>query len=121
MKYLTVLLVLLVSIGVYAQNTKVIRLTDSDAITVKKAYDALQEANKNWELTQKFIKEKYVDKSTGFEYGFEFSDDFKNVVPKPYNYKECGYGYGGIYTFPSPPCIYYTTPSITDPAPFIIK
>jgi len=120
MKYLTVLLVLLVSIGVYAQNTKVIRLTDSDAIMVKRAYDVLQDANKNWELTQKFIKEKYVDKSTGFDYGFEFSDDFKNVVPKPLHYEGCGYN-TGYNTLSYPPCVYLTTPNITDPPPFVIK
>ena len=91
----------LVAISVSAQTANVIELDPQDSIRAQKAWNALQKAQTEWDKTRSDIDDKYVNIGPegvvlnlktgrgyqqplpGFSYGFEFSRDFKHIVPKP--------------------------------------
>jgi hypothetical protein len=86
----------------FAQSANVIELEAADAARARKAWDALQKAQAEWDDLRDQIGNKYTltkqddahcagitlkDKyygcpMKGFENGFEFSKDFKFIVPK---------------------------------------
>lgn len=100
-----IVIVLLLAGTVGAQSANVIELRPGDADRAKKSWEALQLAQADWESVQKAIGSRYVYKAPcvasssgvwppsseefcirnpkeGFENGFEFSKDFKYIVPK---------------------------------------
>jgi hypothetical protein len=90
---LVMLVTLLYLAVVHAQDAYVIRLDDADALNVKNKWEALQQAQKEWNDERKAIRKKYlIGKSgrlaakdgmvrEGFEGGFTFSKDFFYIVP----------------------------------------
>lgn len=104
MRKLLLIPVLLICSSLGAQEAHVIALKSEDAAHARCAWERLQKAQKEWEQVQKDIEEDYLrvpteskDASTtlsifnsgrtyrkGFESGFQFSSDFKYIVPKPY-------------------------------------
>ena len=83
MKRLAIILLLAGSLS--AQTANVIELSPADTITAKAAWQNLQDAEKKWKDEQSVIGRKYatLPGNPGFEHGFEFSKDFKYIVPKP--------------------------------------
>lgn len=84
----------LISIPVFAQSAKVIQLDTADAAEAKQVYQQMQDAQKAWNDIQKRIASKYVEErfvaqtgtkltknKKGWENGFNFSEDFKSIVP----------------------------------------
>jgi hypothetical protein len=100
------LLVLVVAVAALAQDANVIELDHSDSLRVEAAYKALQKAQADWDKVRDDIGEKYTERPVntggaggcslvvtnggkehcwkeGFTYGtFEFSKDFRFIVPK---------------------------------------
>ena len=88
----------LAALTVWAQTANVIELEPYDTARAQKAWDALQKAQVEWDLERGHISGRYVEKSCGpnenkliigsacsvpgFESGFEFSKDFRFIVPK---------------------------------------
>lgn len=86
--------------AVFAQSANVIELEPADGARVQKAWDALQKAQADWDAVHHDIEMKYTTRpgNTGgagmcvvnadycykeaFDDGFEFSTDFKFIVPK---------------------------------------
>jgi hypothetical protein len=88
-----ILFVLVVAVTVGAQTANVIELDPADTARAKKAWDALQKAQAEWDLTTDYIRLNYVmtKDSKGVKVcgefqsvscGFEFSKDFRFIVPK---------------------------------------
>ena len=105
MKSLLVAIVL--SLAVFAQTAKVVVLKPAEAAQAKKLHEALDAAKKDADDFDNEIAARYTWEESGFtvsngawhstkvgwEYGFEFSEDFRFVVPKPYQAKapmNCG-------------------------------
>lgn len=106
MKFYLPLALLVAMLGgtVFAQTANVIELEPTDALRAKKAWDALQKAQGEWDTVRSAVGQKYAERpsdSVGsghcwitlndgqlhcwheqFENGFEFSKDFKFIVPK---------------------------------------
>ena len=104
------LIALLLASSVFAQTANVIELEPADTARAQKSWDALQKAQLDWASTQQFLSNRYttVDENDpnastlttyvwrnddpkitgkrhyrkGWEAGFEFSKDFKFIVPK---------------------------------------
>lgn len=114
---LAAILVLAVSLG--AQTANVIELEPADTAKAQKAWDALQRAQKDWDAVVFSMNKQYIappipctwGSSTGeqgpagcsypkkgFESGFEFSKDFKFIVPKSAEFKQ---GIYPAYTLPA--------------------
>lgn len=92
---------LLLAVGVGAQNAKVIQIDRDDARDAKAKWEALQKAQADWDAVAERVKKDYVyvSKSSqecgsqfmnvdycyrkGWENNFDFSTDFKFIVPKP--------------------------------------
>lgn len=106
MKFLVAIFFLLAASTLGAQTANVIELEPSDAAKAQKAYADLQAAQLFWDSTSAYIGRKYahagncvttdsqnnitggwgpcaISPVSGFENGFEFSKDFKYIVPKP--------------------------------------
>jgi hypothetical protein len=116
MKYLIAFLLAALSVG--AQTANVIELKPADTAQAQKAWDALQKAQREWENVQETIGSKYVytgpvwaiggtgmkeihQPVAGFDGGFEFSKDFKYIVPKLPEQKPYPYGqWGGVVGTP---------------------
>jgi hypothetical protein len=97
----TIMALLAVSVMVVAtQQAKVIHLKTEDQATAKKLYAELQAAQKAWDQFNTKISERYTQGvgrnaldlcsggkqgcyKPGFHFGFEFSEDFSVIVPKP--------------------------------------
>ena len=85
-----ILLVLLAAAGtVGAQSANVIELDIVDSIRAERVWNQLQKAQKEWEQVREDVANKYVNTGKGyplprpgFESGFEFSKDFRFIVPK---------------------------------------
>ena len=87
----------------FAQTANVIELKPTDTIRVQKAWDNLQKAQHEWDQVRDEMNVRYVLKADslifqehqqsvkvplpGFENSFEFSKDFKFIVPKPLEVK----------------------------------
>lgn len=90
---------------VFAQTANVIELDPPDTARAQKAWDALQKAQAEWDATRDSVGLRYAvtpgasifslncgpirdggitcqHTRPGFENGFEFSKDFKYIVPK---------------------------------------
>jgi hypothetical protein len=117
---LSIVLVLLCAVTVGAQTANVIELKPEDSSRAQKAWDDLQKAEAGWKDVQDQIDMKYVEvpfdgksggtftwpgdvkngfrPKSGFNGGFEFSQDFKYIVPKPVTIVNGTYSYpiGGI-------------------------
>lgn len=93
--------ILLLVVAARSQDAEVIELSESDSTRAHEAWLKLQGAQSAWDKLQTEIEAKYVRLSKGncekagmiyysdgsciyqdFNYGFEFSKDFKFVVPK---------------------------------------
>lgn len=89
--------VLFFAIPAFPQSANVIALSADDTTRVKKAWDALQKAQKDWDDTRESITNGYLvapsDKESGcmsptpIKKGwgcgdFDFSKDFRFIVPK---------------------------------------
>ena len=104
-----ILVVLLLSIAAFTQAGKVLELDLADAKEAKSAYDDMTRANKRMADFNQRMREKYLvvkdgsDSAAsniatcltgtangcayyrkGWENGFEYSDDFRFMVPSPY-------------------------------------
>lgn len=105
MKRIVILAVLLLTaIGAFSQTARVIQLDKPDAQEAKQKWEKLQAAQAEWDAFQERVKNDYTLVSPankeagniissgpnnlavrkGFESGFEFSADFKFIVPKVY-------------------------------------
>ena len=104
MKLILVVASLFLSGTVFAQTANVIELSATDTAKAQKAWDVLQKAQAEWNGLQEEIKQKYTFNTSqkddpnclgatvngkyygcpkkGFENGFEFSKDFRFIVPK---------------------------------------
>jgi hypothetical protein len=101
MKPLLAFLLLASALTVGAQTANVIELTPADQARAQKAWDALQKAQTEWNDVRDSLDDKYVHNGQpwasvgtalggkvlrqpqpGFENGFEFSSDFRFIVPK---------------------------------------
>ena len=95
--FMKMFLVSLIAIAsCFAQEAKVIQLSKEDATRVKATYEALQKAQADWEAIKRKIADTYTTANgetrsvtivEGREYKsdwvkFEFSEDFKFIVPK---------------------------------------
>jgi hypothetical protein len=126
-KRLLVAVVLLAASGVLAQTANVIELSPVDAARAQKAWDTLQRAQAEWKETQKDMEVKYVPLgakghctiatdgrclSDEWINGFEFSKDFKAIVPKTWTQTWTAGG-NTILTpaYPTYPCWGWTTPT----------
>jgi hypothetical protein len=106
-KSLLTVVVLIVAGSIGAQEARVIPLKSEDAAHARCTWERLQKAQKEWDDVQESVRNDYVlvpenDKDAsnvvlsiqggahtyrrGFESGFEFSSDFKYIVPKAVNY-----------------------------------
>jgi hypothetical protein len=95
MKPLILLAVLLAAMTVGAQTANVIELTPADQARAQKAYGAYVKAETEWNRLEAEIGKRYIDSQrlvvsehttippAGFENGFEFSRDFRFIVPRP--------------------------------------
>lgn len=114
MKYrrLLIMICLLGTSSVLAQTANVIELSPNDAARAQKAWDTLQKAQAEWKAVRSDIEKSYVKRAClvigctstsveGFESDFEFSKDFKVIVPKAATWITTG-GSGTIV--PSYPC-----------------
>jgi hypothetical protein len=112
------LLVLVVAVAALAQDANVIELDQSDSLRVETAYKALQKAQADWDKVRRDIGEKYTERPSntggnghctpiidgkqhcykeGFDYEeFQFSKDFRFIVPKPESHPVTQYGYGDL-------------------------
>jgi hypothetical protein len=102
---LAVLVFLLVASTVFCQTANVLELTPADQARAQKAWDAKQKADVEWDRVRADIGNRYASKAPcvaslsgvwppsnegqcihqakeGFESGFEFSSDFRFIVPK---------------------------------------
>lgn len=96
---LVMLVLLAVTVG--AQTANVVELSQADYERAQKAWDTLQKAKADWEDLTKDIDKRYLQIQlvkqgqymacndgrcvpSEYMYGFEFSKDFKFIVPKPY-------------------------------------
>lgn len=124
MKTIMFVLALLFAGTVGAQTANVIELSPNDSVRVQKAWDDLQKAQAKWKDVNDQIDMQYVEipydgtlgslvitfeslrngyhPRPGFSNGFEFSTDFKYIVPKltvdpksPIQYSN-----GGVVTTP---------------------
>jgi hypothetical protein len=121
------ILVLFVATGVFAQSANVIQLEPSDSARAQKAWDALQKAQAEWDALYDEFQDKYivvlksndhstVQRSSGkavsvpsdWARGFEFSKDFKAVVPK--TMVTTGTTITGSWTYPNCWSVPSTTP-----------
>lgn len=78
----------------HSQEAHVIALKSNDAAHARCTYERLQKAQKEWEEVKEQIQADYVTvegkpgtiilavPKQGFENGFQFSEDFKYIVPK---------------------------------------
>lgn len=80
-KIILFILIALFSIGVGAQDAKVKYLSTSDASEAKAAYEKFVAARKEWEAVQARVKRIYVTPDISWPGDFEFSTDFKVIVP----------------------------------------
>lgn len=94
MKKILIFALLATSLG--AQTANVIELKPDDALKVKTAWQELQKAEARWKDVNDLIDFSYVEvpyenalisgrsyhPREGFQNGFEFSNDFKYIVPK---------------------------------------
>jgi hypothetical protein len=100
------LCLLLIAAPMLAQTAKVVELKPEEAAEAKQLHDAADRAKKAADEFDAKIGERYVwsEGSTansyslkpGWPYGFEFSDDYRFIVPKPYQAQApsaCGYGF----------------------------
>lgn len=109
----------LAAVGVSAQNAKVIQIDKDDARDAKAKWEALQKAQADWDAVTERVKKDYLIISanskecgsiafgnssggscyrSGWEIGFDFSSDFKFIVPKPRQFiNGCNGGFGGPY------------------------
>lgn len=87
-------------LAAWPQTANVIEITTTDASRVKSAWTMLQKAQADWDAVSSEMEKKYVNVGPeglalnpatgkgylqplkGFEYGFEFSKDFRFIVPK---------------------------------------
>lgn len=88
-----ILLILLFTVNAYAQTAKVIQLSDEDAAQAKSLYQQKKDIEqKISDLQIKILenymsvphpksKDKYFLLKEGWDTGFEYSEDFKFVVP----------------------------------------
>ena len=105
MKSIIVVVALLFAGTLGAQTANVIELKPEDSTKVQKAWDELQRAQARWKDVNDQIDMQYVEvpydgsmgnlvisaevlkngyhRRDGFLAGFEFSTDFKYIVPKP--------------------------------------
>ena len=101
MKVILVLASLFLAGTVFAQTANVIELSPADILRAHQAWDTLQTAQENWTAVRKSIGDKYTTRPNntggastctinepsicyreGFMSGFEFSKDFRFIVPK---------------------------------------
>lgn len=105
MKIFVLLALLIFATAAFPQSANVVELEAADAAGVEKAWVQLQAAQTIWELKQAYIQRKYIERDvtcahnpdwkaqtryscdvalsvSGFENGFEFSKDFRFIVPK---------------------------------------
>lgn len=118
MKIITFVVAVAISIGAHAQTAKVIALSPEDAKVAKEliqAQDALTKRKAEFEAS---IRAKYLTAQkgesytstfggerirSGWDYGFEFSEDWKYIVPAPTPRYQTTLSTG---------CSYSTTPAI---------
>lgn len=92
MKHILVALLLVGMAGsLGAQTANVIELEPADTDQAKQVWKKLQDAESDWRMVQYLIATKYTSRSAkggkstlpkgGYEHGFEFSTDFKFIVP----------------------------------------
>jgi hypothetical protein len=96
-----------------AQEGKVVQLSPADATAAREAYAAMRSAQKKWEAIRKNAVNNYLKDLDWYHHNteFEFSDDFRFIVPK--NYFGGGSASSGIITIqPQTPCI-TTLPAIS--------
>lgn len=86
------LLIVFACLALASQTAHVVALDADDAAASAQLYKAKVDADKAWEDQHDAIGKKYLQATggphgfrprTGFENGFEFSKDFKVVVPVP--------------------------------------
>lgn len=115
MKILALSLILLFASAAFPQTANVIELAPDDSARAKAAWDVLQTAQHNWDDLQEHMRVKYTtdgrnDKDrwpkAAFTYGFEFSKDFRFIVPKLATSGTLTYGnsWGGNYITPIMNC-----------------
>jgi hypothetical protein len=78
------ILFLLVSTILPAQTAKVIELSPQDQVLSKNKHDDLVRAQKASDDWNTYIQHKYIEKKSGWEFGYQFSEDYKFIVPKSY-------------------------------------
>lgn len=90
MRRIAVLMILAAGLA-SAQTAVVIELSTTDAERAQKAWDTLQRAQEEWATVKQSVSDKYVTGQTIASHGvgvpewasgFEFSKDFKVIVPK---------------------------------------
>jgi hypothetical protein len=119
MKIIVLSLIFVIVGSVGAQTANVVELSKADSEEVKQAYDRLQDAQVHWQAIQDNIREKYAmvpegDATAGrtvittiagknrvyregFEFGIEFSKDFRFIVPKSESTKVTKWPYPVVY------------------------
>lgn len=144
MKIFALLALLIFATAAFPQSANVIQLAPEDASSVRKAYVELQNAQRHWDDIKFIIDSKYVlfsncsspdrqslsdgvvlcgtpSRVTGFENGFEFSKDFRFIVPKqssgvthaPCSTTDSVTYWGGCITLT--PNVFTTTPTYGGP------
>jgi hypothetical protein len=76
------LLALVISVSLQAQQAKVIQLSEFHSQEIKAAYERLQRAQKDFDVLNGVIRVKYTKAKEGWEFGFEYDSEFKFIVPK---------------------------------------
>jgi hypothetical protein len=107
-----------------AQTAKVIQLPDNLAKQAKALYQEKADVEKKIADLQQQITDAYLKQSSNWSFGFEFSEDFRFIVPKSYTPLPSGSGTATIcptypnwnYVVPAYGSYWSTAPAI---APYI--
>ena len=109
MKYI-ILFMLFLSTSLYSQTAKVIQLSPEDANSAKSLYEQKTQIEVEiWHLQDRIKKEYINDPYRWGSTDFEFSDDFKFIVPMIYNFPQYNLGEHENYIIPYSGTIYGTT------------
>ena len=86
----------------FSQSAPVVQLSEFDAGHARQVYQEKLRADKAWDDLKSQIYHDYLRSESGFSSEFDFSKDFKSVVPH-YTYPSNSYSYtwpcgtGGMY------------------------
>jgi hypothetical protein len=102
----TMIVCLLLCSAAFAQDAKVVELSQADATQAKQLYQAKIAADKAWDDFNAKLRESHQEIGQ-----IEFSKDFRFIVPKPYTPPNT---WGSCITLGSASCPTCTGVTITD-------